>query len=189
MTNNKANFSTADALSHVWRTLQASVQLHHHPMRTPVLSVTNTHNEPHACVVVLRKAEPRKLTCYTDCRSQKWLALKANNTLSWTFYDPTEREQIRAVGYATLHHQDATSEAEWNNVPLRSRQNYSSIVAPGHPVDTAGIQHPEQARGFERHYFGIICSTITSIDWLWLGKNSHRRMIWTSEHGGNWVSP
>ena len=188
MTKNKAQFSTEDVLGHVWSTLQHCVQLRQHPMRTPVLSTIGPNNEPQACVVVLRAAQPRKLTCYTDCRSQKWRSLQANSAVAWTFYCPIEREQIRASGYASLHRDDEISEHAWQNVPLRSRQNYSSPVAPGHPI-LASYHPSNQAETFEHHSFGVISSTITSIDWLWLGESSHRRLIWTSQQGGHWVSP
>ena len=187
MAINKAQFSTEDVLGHVWSTLQTCAQQRQHPMRTPVLSTIGLQNKPQACVVVLRAAEPGKLTCYTDTRSQKWLSLQANTGVSWTFYSPIEREQIRACGYATLHRDDAISVHAWQNVPVHSRQNYSSPFAPGQPIATPG--QPKQGKMLEHHYFGVICSTITSIDWLWLGESAHRRLIWTSTHGGRWVSP
>ena len=45
----------------------------------------------------------RRLVCYSDSRARKVQHIQLNPKISWVFYDPRTRTQIRADGIAAVH--------------------------------------------------------------------------------------
>ena len=82
-----------------------------HPFHTGVLATTR----PDGCelrTVVLRSvdSETRSLVVHTDARSDKVRQIRADPRVSWLFYDPRRKVQLRLRGEATLSERSPTAE-------------------------------------------------------------------------------
>jgi pyridoxamine 5'-phosphate oxidase len=136
--------------------------------------------------VVLRKVdtEEKKLSFHTDIRSGKWKELKTDEHISWVFYSPAGRIQIRLRGAAALHHDDAIADEAWNKSTMSSRKIYSGEQGPSSfaasPVsglpekfETADPTPEESEAG--RKNFGIVITEVNRMEWLWLNSAGHCR--------------
>ncbi|MBC7886714.1 MAG: pyridoxamine 5'-phosphate oxidase family protein [Ferruginibacter sp.] len=154
--------------------------------------------------VVLREAGAAKkqLSFYTDNRSGKWAELQRNNRISWLFYDPLDRIQIRAGGIAALHHNDELADKAWSGTSITNRKNYLSEPAPSteteHPVSglpTEFEQADPTAEQTEagRKNFGLVITSIQWMEWLWLNNSCHRRAVFVynekESFTANWLVP
>jgi len=166
------------------RLLNASLH-YKDPLHNPVVANVGAQGINQR-TVVLRKVdtEKKQLSFHTDIRSGKWNELQINPAVSWLFYNPAGRMQIRLGGTATLHHQDELADAAWQNSTLSSRKIYlgengpSSIAAspvsglPG-AFESADPTAAESEAG--RKNFGIVTTKINWMEWLWLNSKGHRR--------------
>ena len=108
--------------------------------RLPVLS-TCSDGGPDLRTVVLRDldADSWSLTCYTDARSAKVRQVKANPRVSWLFYCPDERIQLRVYGVAAISTCGSEVAAAWDSIPAYSRQNYLTDEPPGKTANSRVI--------------------------------------------------
>ena len=136
--------------------------------------------------VVLRAVDTsqKQLIFHTDIRSGKWADLEKQNQLSWLFYDPAARVQIRAAGFSTLHTSDTLADAAWKKNKPNSRKIYmggnspsqiSMLPVSGLPAafETTDPSQEESEAG--RKNFGIVVTTVNWMEWLWLNSKGHRR--------------
>ena len=140
--------------------------------------------------VVLRKVKPveKQLVFHTDIRSGKWNDLQHQNTISWLFYDAQAKIQIRLSGTASLHQDDAIAEEAWEASTMSSRKIYLGKAGPS-VISTLPVSGLPAA--FEtndptleeslpaRKNFGIVVTTVTWMEWLWLNNKGHRRASFT----------
>ncbi len=189
-------------LASIWESLENGTRSRFHPFHTGVIA-TVSDDAPQARTVVLRKviAKTRTLMFHTDQRSQKVSELTKNPKISWLFYDPTARVQLRLLGKATLHHTDALADIQWQNTKLTSRRCYLSIP-PLTRLERAGSGLPEpllrrnptlEESEAGRANFTVVETHIHTIDWLWLNSTGHQRAKFTwlpnDEVVANWVVP
>ena len=76
-----------------------------HPFHTPVFG-TICDGEPQLRVVVLRRfwrKNPRGLAFHAHIGSPKIEEIRSNPNISWLFYHPSEKFQVRIKGAATVH--------------------------------------------------------------------------------------
>ncbi len=153
--------------------------------------------------VVLRGVNPtqRILHCHTDIRSDKIEELKQHPNVSWLFYAPELKLQIRAEGLATVHYQDEVAREGWHNSKLSSRRAYLTHTAPGTktPNYESGLpenmwsRSPTEEESLAGEVnFGVICCQIEFLDWLYLDSRGHRRAQFEWHNGGfvgTWVIP
>jgi hypothetical protein len=178
-----------EILAAIWLKLSDSVQSPSAAWRMPVLG-TVSDDSPDLRTVVLRDVdiESWTLTCYTDSRSGKVRQLNANPTVSWLFYCPEERIQLRACGPAAI----ATSGPEvadaWESVPAFSRQNYLTEKSPGLPVENRVIvggldgDADEFADGLNN--FAVLRSTLSQLVWLSVDGQRQISSIFTRTAAG-----
>lgn len=152
---------------------------------TPVVANTNQHGV-NLRIVVLRKADPhtKELFFHTDIRSGKWAELKADNNISWIFYNPEARIQVRLAGKATLHHADEIASVAWASSNMSSRKIYSGQAGPStvSEIPTSGLDPEfdfadptlEESEAGQRN-FGIVSARISWMEWVWLNSKGHRR--------------
>jgi hypothetical protein len=77
--------------------------------------------------------------------------------------------------------------SRWARIKLSpAAQDYLSPLAPGTPLP-AHAQAPGHAAP-EREYFSVICADVTSIDWLELHADGHRRARFDGDVG-QWLQP
>lgn len=170
------------------------------PFHTPCVATLN--NESLSIrTVVLRKALPlsKELRFHTDIRSNKWMELQNNNSISGLFYDASTRVQIRVKGKAILHFNDAMTAEAWQKTTLSSRRCYLTEASPSSfsKIPTSGLSEEieqekltlaESEMGAKN--FGIVSIEVQSLEWLWLNHAGHRRAFFDYEHDCfRWMIP
>ena len=172
------------------------------PLRTAVLGISG----PTGCelrTVILRRVVTvdRILICNTDTRSPKVQQIKNNSRVSWLFYHPEPKIQLRLHGPATLHTADTLADAQWAAANLTSRLNYLTSDAPGAIQDKPTTNLPdflidrpltlEQSEAGRKN-FAVIACRIDFMDCLQLHPHGHRRaqFAWREDKlTANWVTP
>lgn len=151
--------------------------------------------------VVLRKALPllKELRFHTDTRSNKWVELQMNNTISALFYDASTRVQIRVKGKAILHFNDSITSEAWQKTTLSSRRCYLTEASPSSfsTIPTSGLSEKIEQEDFTlaeseegAQYFGIVSIQVESMEWLWLNHAGHRRAFFDYLHDSfRWMIP
>lgn len=194
--------SFSEIVEEIWHLLRQGVDKAADPFHTPVLGTVT----PDGCslrTVVLRQVvvPERLLICHTDSRSPKCREIAAAPSVSWLFYHPAEKIQLRIYGEASVHTQDGWAERQWQASKLSSRRCYAALDAPGTPKDepssglpealTDRIPTPAQSEVGRPHFTVIVCRVI-SIDWLFLQASGHRRAQFRWQDGtlnSTWVTP
>ena len=199
----KENISTLDdVLNSSWRILHNGVRNFRHPFYRPTLA-TMDGNKPEVRTVILRgfSEKDRTLICYCDARTPKVTQIRGNPNVSWLFYHPEKRIQLRLSGTASVHTNDKTAESQWKKVRLTSRINYCSRTPPGSPTEKPTLDpssflrdkapklldHPEA-----RKNFAVIVCQFDQMDWLLLKLTGHIRAKFHWEDNridASWVIP
>lgn len=164
---------------------------------------TIANDTPYLRTVVLRYTNPsrRHLLFYTDFRSEKIQQLKNSPTLNWLFYHPEKNIQIRAIGKATIHHQNELTKAKWQLLPAYGRKTYGTEHAPStllsHPSDDlpdCWKTNPIDLEQTEYAYanFAIVVCEINHLEWLHLQRTGHKRAKFdfiNNAWEGQWIVP
>jgi hypothetical protein len=186
MKRKAGKWDTLDAvLAEIWTMLETGVKRFNDPFHWPVLS-TSAEDGPRSRAVILRQVSraERLLVCHTDARASKAGEISACPDVSWLFYHPKRKVQLRITGQATLHRDDQFADEQWAKTRLTSRINYCSIEPPGTIVEKPSTGLPdflrnkvptllESERG-RKNFLAIACR-IDSIDWLVLRLAGNRR--------------
>lgn len=193
----------ADILEQIWELLSQGVRKASDPFHTPVLGTGSTAG-CNVRTVVLRGVEvaERLLLCHTDARSPKFHEIQKNSTVSWLFYHPQEKIQLRITGLATLHTNDARADQQWQASKLSSRRCYCAITGPGTAQNEPSSGLPEkflerlpseeESEQLGRQFFSVIACQVGTIDWLYLRARGHQRarFSWQGDHfNATWVTP
>jgi len=189
-------------LQEIWAGMEQGVTDSHHAFHTPVLGNLSERGVS-LRTVVLRKAQPdlRTLICHTDVRSDKVAELRKNSSVSFLFYSPEDKIQIRAEGSVKVYYQDEIAQEGWQSALLSSRRAYTALAGPGTPIDEPESGLPdfligrsptleESEAGWPN--FAVIVSTIERFDWLYLEAKGHRRAQFSWNGTGfdaTWVIP
>jgi hypothetical protein len=198
--NNRGSLEEALALS--WQMLTRGATTAKDPFHTPVLGTV----KPTGCslrTVVLRRVikEKRMLICHSDLRSEKIHEIEKNPRISWLFYHPQQKVQLRLAGQATLHTHDELANQQWAATTLMSRRCYCAPVGPGtfSAQSTSGLPEFLQDRSptvaeseAGRKNFVVIACLVDFLDWLYLRARGHRRaqFSWLKDAlTANWVTP
>ena len=165
------------------------------PFHTPVVATIGTDGLPQARTVVLRGFEPeaRVLRFHTDRRAGKVAELRRAPAASLLFYDAKAKIQVRVAGSAQVHHGDGIAEAAWAKTRAFSRLCYRQATAPGDTIDGPAHGLGDAADdGFDQ--FTVVRVTITTLEWLYLSVQGHRRarFVWPPDNArpeASWVAP
>jgi pyridoxamine 5'-phosphate oxidase len=155
------------------------------PLHNPVVANVSVQGVNQR-TVVLRKVntEKKQLAFHTDIRSGKWNELEISPAISWLFYNPAGKIQIRLGGIAALHHDDAVADNAWQKSTMSSRKIYlgengpSSVAAlpvSGLPAAFESSDPTAAESEAGRKNFGIVTTQINWMEWLWLNSKGHRR--------------
>lgn len=181
--------SPAAWLALVFRRLAQAAMSAEDPFRTPVLATVGVDGMPAARHVVLREVQAGdgRLTAWTDARSAKCADIAANGRVTWLFWDPLQRLQLRLSGRAEVLQRGARCEATWAGISTTRRREYLAIVAPGAIL---GAEDPDRAAA---PAFAILDSWVEMADLLQLDRRGHRRARLTrgadGHWSGHWVEP
>jgi|DewCreStandDraft_2_1066082.scaffolds.fasta_scaffold00390_40 hypothetical protein len=199
----------ADGISHgeilkkIWKHLELAVSDRNHPFHTPVFATISEDGSPSSRIVVLRRfwRKPRGLAFHSHIGAPKIAEIKNNPRVSWCFYHPQERIQVRIKGVASIHTDDELADEQWRSTQLLSKRCYLGLP-PSMAVEKSVPGFPEEYMDrvptFEeaesgRQNFAVILSTIDSIDCLELSVRGHRRSLFTWNHSGElqtkWLTP
>ena len=155
------------------------------PFHCPVLGTTRKDGCNLRTVILRRLIQPdRILVCHTDARATKAQEIHDCTSVTWLFYHPKSRVQLRMSGQAELHGDDQFADDQWAATKMTSRLDYSATHPPGTPTDhpssglpdfllkkTPTLLSTERSR---KNFMAISCR-IDSMDWLMLGALGHRR--------------
>ena len=170
----------------LWHELTRAVHDKHHEWRTLVLStVAKIGDELTADArnVVLREvnARAKQLLIYTDARAEKAQQLQGNHHGTLVMWSRRLGWQLRCRVKLSLEDSGLAVSSRWESLKLSpAAQDYLSPLAPGMPLSSAA---PVLS---ERHHFAIITAEVTSIDWLELHREGHRRAVF-GEQPAAWL--
>jgi pyridoxine/pyridoxamine 5'-phosphate oxidase len=175
-----------------WALLDDGVSRRNAAFHTPVLATLAEHGAD-ARTVVLRAADAhtREVICHTDARSPKVVQLTDNPGVTWVFYDPQQKIQLRLRGPVTLYDNDELATRRWHASAPSSRLCYANSPGPG-----ARIEQPESVNALNEQHayrnFQVISCQVQHLDFLFLSSNHHRRAHFSWRDGSwqaNWLSP
>jgi pyridoxamine 5'-phosphate oxidase len=189
-------------LNEAWTMLKRGAQRFNDPFHWPVLGTTGEGGASLRTVILRQFILPERiLVCHSDARADKVQEISNSAKVSWLFYHPKRKVQLRISGLAALHTDNQLADEQWSATKLTSRLNYCSVEPPGTPIDKPSSGLPdfllnkvptllESEKG--RKNFIAIASRIDSMDWLILKVlgNRRARFDW-NEKGLNatWLIP
>ncbi len=189
-------------LKEICTMLKQGVARFNDPFHWPVLGTTGKDGSSLRTVILRQFIWPERiLVCHTDARAAKVQEISNFSKISWLFYHPKKKVQLRISGPATLHMYDQFADRQWANTKIVSRLNYCAGEPPGTPIDRPSSGLPdflrhkiptlsESERG--RKNFMVIAGRIDSMDWLILKVlgNQRARFDW-DENGlkAEWLIP
>ncbi|MCB0288469.1 MAG: pyridoxamine 5'-phosphate oxidase family protein, partial [Calditrichaeota bacterium] len=124
--------------------LETGVSDRRDPLHTPVIG-TVENNAPQLRTVIFRKFDPasRTLIFHTDFRTEKVAQIQNNPVVSWLFYHPERKVQLRIISDAKIHSDDSIADERWAASQLMSRRCYCIPMAPGTLSDSPESGLPE----------------------------------------------
>lgn len=195
--------SHGEILKRIWKHLDLGTLQRGHPFHTPVFA-TVCDNAPELRVVILRRfwrKNPRALAFHTHIGSPKISEIKSNSKVSFIFYHPPEKLQVRIRGCAEIHTSGELHEEQWLATEFFSRRAYigespttvkekSTSGLPEAIVDRNPTREESEAG---KANFVVITSTIDSIDCLELDVRGNRRSLFVWNDAGEletkWLTP
>lgn len=195
--------SHGEILKNIWKHLDMGVIDRNHPFHTPGF-ITISENKPNPRIIVLRRfwrKNPRRLAFHAHYNSSKVSEINENPNISWLFYHPQERFQLRISGVATIHSNDELADEQWDATGLFSRRCYigaapsqpSEKPTTGLPEDLINRQPTKEESEQGRQNFVVISTTIDSIDCMELDVKGHRRSLFVWNEKGEletkWLTP
>ena len=192
-----------EILKKIWKHLDLGVLEREHPFHTPVFG-TISGGVPNLRVVVLRRfwrKNPRALAFHAHAGSPKIAEIQSNPRVSWLFYHPKEKFQIRVVGKAEIHAAGELHEEQWMETEFFSRRCYvgeapsriSDKPTSGLPEDLSERAPTEAESEAGKANFVVVFSTIDAIDCLELNVKGHRRSLFEWNDAGElvtrWLTP
>ncbi len=203
MKKKKEKWDSLDAvLEQTWIMLRNGVNWPDDPFHWPVLGTAVTEGSRLRTVILRGFDESQRLLmCHTDARAQKVGEIDAVANVSWLFYHPERKVQLRICGPATLHSDDRLAEEQWADTKTTSRLNYCTVEPPGTAIDRPSSGLPDFLRNKVptlldsqrgRRNFMVIACQIETLDWVRLSilGNRRARFIW-NENGltSSWLVP
>lgn len=203
MRKKRGKWDTLDGvLNETWKMLERGVARFNDPFHWPVLGTT-AKDGASLRTVILRQfiSADRVLVCHTDARAAKVNEISNSAWVSWLFYHPQKKVQLRISGSATLHADDQFADRQWVAAKMTSRLNYCAIDAPGTAIEKPSSGLPdflinkvptllETERG--RKNFMVIAGRIERMDWLVLSALGNRRARFDWDDNGlsaKWLIP
>ena len=175
------------------------------PFHSPVVASLDGEGGVAQRVMILRAfdAEKWQLRFHTDARSPKVGQFVSSDAASVLFYDKHAKIQIRVAGRAIVERDSPEAEAAWNVSTTFARRCYMAEAGPsstsqsptsGLPASIEGVNPSEADVAPARANFAILRIVITTLDWLHLANDGHRRALLTfdeesREPVGQWLVP
>jgi len=163
----------------LWQELTRAPHDRHHDWRTPILATQGIDQSgPQARTVVLRHADASSWTLlvYTDARSAKCSELVAQPLVQLTFWSKRLNWQLRVSALATVDFEGEQVNTAWERMrQSRACADYLSPFPPGQ-IQSASESVAQNLDDSPReHHLAILNFKVSSMDWLALSKDGHRR--------------
>jgi len=182
---NDQKISTNTLWDSAWALLVRGKNDAKNPFHLAVTATVSPTLHPRPRTLVLRNALKREaqLWCYTDRRSGKATDLAhPPGRMAWTFWSPRAHIQVTASGPTEWLNDERTAEI-FNSLPKHSRKAYATMLAPGTPVDLYTDGLPDgwddlelKQTDYAAANFGVLVTTLQTVDILELHREGHRRM-------------
>jgi len=190
-----ANSTPTDVLKKTHKELRKGSKNSSHPFRSLSLATVDPDSQiPNNRTVILHKAtDDWRLHIFTDSRSRKVDELKKQNTASLLFWHPYHKLQLRCQCSVELHQKDGLAQQCWAQVRGPAQKAYTSLLAPGDPIDTPEEAH-EWPEDFSMDHFCVLECIATNLQILQLDGRKHRRIAFKRENPqdswqGQWITP
>ena len=182
------------ALNEAWSMLKRGATHFNDPFHLAVLGTVGEHGSS-LRMVILREVivAERILVCHTDARAAKAQEITESDTVSWLFFHPKKKIQLRIAGQAKLHTEDRFADGQWEATGVASRFNYGTTEHPGTPIDQPSSGLPDfllnkvpsvmKSESVRKNFMAIFCE-IDSMDWLRLSTLGHRRARFEWDENG-----
>ncbi|MEJ7863422.1 MAG: pyridoxamine 5'-phosphate oxidase family protein [Pyrinomonadaceae bacterium] len=196
--------SHGEILKKIWKHLDLGVLERDHPFHTPVFGTVASGCTPNLRIIVLRRfwrRNPRGLAFHTHLGAPKIKEIEANANVSFIFYHPPEKLQLRVKGRATIHTSGELHEEQWRATSFFSRRCYAgdspSQISPkptsGLPAELVSRQPSKEESENGNANFVVVSSTVDSIDCLELDVKGNRRSLFSwnvvGELETKWLTP
>jgi len=197
------NGETLDGIvDEVWTMLKRGVTHANDPFHWPVLGTTGKDGCNLRTVILRQFILPdRILVCYSDARATKAQDIGHDSKVSWLFYHPEKKVQLRISGQAKCHTNDQFADDQWAATRITRRLDYATTHPPGTPVDKPSSGLPDyllekipavlDSERSRKNFMAVSCG-IDSMDWLMLGALGHRRARFDWDENGlsaTWLIP
>ena len=193
MPQDNSEISFDHLAARLWQELARAPHDRHHGWRTPVLATQGIdQNGPQARTVVLRHADVAlwALRVYTDARSPKCSELMAQPLSQFTFWSKRLNWQLRVSAKATVEVEGEQVNAAWECVKQsRASADYLSASPPGQLQSSSERLAQNFADSVPAHHLAILNFKVSSMDWLALRKDGHRRARLTPAGLLEWLVP
>lgn len=155
-----------------------------HPFRNMVVSTVES-DRPESRLVVVRDMQPKpfQITFYTDYRSSKIDALAQNQAISFLFWHPSSRLQVRLRANAAIHHASERALSFWKQLGVNAKASYSTKKSPGTRLDGNAWEVLEVTDPASDENFAVVTAIIEEMDVLQLSRSGHIRAHFLYENG------
>ena len=185
MTHENLEISPDHLPTRLWQELTRAPHDRHHDWRTPTLATQGIDQcGPQARTVVLRHADASlwTLRVYTDGRSPKCSELVAQPLAQLTFWSKRLNWQLRVSALTTVELEGEQVNAAWERIKQSpARADYLSALPPGHIQSTCEGSALKSSESLSEHHLAVLNFKVTSMDWLALSANGHRRAMLTPD--------
>ncbi|WP_420460601.1 pyridoxamine 5'-phosphate oxidase family protein [Neolewinella sp.] len=188
------NITALDLWTQAWDLILAGADSGDHPFGLTYVASVGGQGVPRQRTVVLRSADRKlaELRTYTDRRSIKAHELKANNLVSYLFWDPDTR--IQFSGHGPTHWLPRAEAREvFNQLPKHGRKAYATQQPPSTPLERADDGLPpdwaelsQQQTDYAVANFGVLVTRIQYADVLRLDREQNLRLT-ASRSGNDWT--
>lgn len=185
MTMNNFEIPDDQLIHRLWQELSRAPHDRHHEWRTPTLATQGLgNNGPQARTVVLRQADAPgyNLRVFTDARSSKCAELVAQPMAQLTFWSKRLNWQLLVSALTTVELEGEQVNAAWERIKQSpARADYLSALPPGHIQSTCEGSALKSSESLFEHHLAVLNFKVTSMDWLALSANGHRRAMLTPD--------
>lgn len=177
----------------LWQELTRAPHDRHHDWRTPILATQGIDQSgPQARTVVLRHADASlwTLRVYTDARSAKCAELAAQPLAQLIFWSKRLHWQLRVSVLTTVEFEGEQVNTVWERLrQSRAAADYLSALPPGHIQSSGEPVEENPGDALREHHLAILNFKVTSMEWLALSQDGHRRARLTPAGLLEWLVP
>lgn len=162
----------------VWQELIRATKDRHHAWKRPAFATIGLDGNPQVRTIVLRHANQSLSTlyAYTDLRSPKCEEISKCNRAQLAFWSERLRWQLRVSLDASIHRHGDLVDSAWASVSQsKSSKDYLGNQSPGTLMSSNKFNDEFLSEATPNHHLAVLSFKVTSMDWLELGKDLHRR--------------